>query len=179
MLADEESPELRRPCFVRDGGLRAAFVTGDGSGESDALPLLGLDCTKNLRFLLGELALSLFAVMGDIATRRPVIFIFDDEFSSSSASTSSFNTGGISRDGKIEALMLPPKLPTLLGAGVGSTRRISTPLATGVSGTEMVGTRVCGRAFLASSTQSLKLPSPFSTNNCKAPPNVRRSTRVK
>lgn len=153
-------------------------MTGDGSGESDALPLLGLDCTKNLPFLLGEQALSLFVVMGDIAT-RPFTFVFDDEFLSSSASTSSSNIGGISRDGKIEALVLPPKLPTLLGTGVGSRRRISTPLATGVSGTEMVGTRVCGRAFLASSTQSLKLPSPFSTNNCKAPPNVRRSTRVK
>ena len=88
--------------------------------------------------------------------------------SSSSSSSSSVNREGTAALAISPlAARLPPRLPTLLGTGVGSTTRKTTS-GTGVSGTERVGMSVF---FLASPTQSLKLFS--SSRSLSAPPKVR------
>ena len=90
---------------------------------------------------------------------------------SCSSSSSSLNLGDtVAAPSNPPAAILAPRLPTRLGTGVGSTRRIST-LATGVSGTEMVG---IGAFLLASSTQSLKFES-SSSSSFNAPPKDRFS----
>lgn len=164
----DEEPELRRSGdsfrgFSGDvagttgaGGNDGSSTGATGYGwldcDSDPLPFEGLEWRKNLPFFRGDRLMPLLPCLAMLTARAAVFAVLNDSSSASpsssptlpsaSPSASSFSVRGTeAADKRPAAPMLPPRLPTRDGTGVGSTKRIST-LATGVSGTE--GTEISG-----------------------------------